>query len=320
MSLSQVEQLPRYDVLWLSPHPFDALLSGTARLLRGRAQGLRTLIVTAFGGERHADAIDAMVRLGADHLALDLETAQRRQRVYTSFARRTFGTHDSDATCHDTLRRLLEELGHRTKARDVYAPLGVGGNIDHRLLHEASARVFPVGPGQNVFLYEDRPYALVPGAVRVRLGQLAIRLPPASTDVGDWSWLGRHVWGFMHSSMVRANVHGLREWLRCLWCTTRAWQMARGWQPRKAFGLRLQPVIDPVDDGLARAAQETIGGLGPAMVRLIGNPSSQMRAAAAYARRLRQTGQIERYWLRLPSLENDAVTSLTDPELAPLLP
>ena len=321
MSRPQLEELSRYDVLWLSPHPFDALLSGTARLLRGHAQRLRTLVVTVFSGNRDAAAADAAIeRLGADHLVLGLDAAHRRQRAYASFTTRAFGGHESDAACHDALCRLAEDLGHRTKAHDVYAPLGVGGNIDHRLLHEASARVFPVGPRQNVFFYEDRPYCFVPGAVRLRLAQLAIRLPPASTDIGDRSWILRHAWAFMTTPVVRTNLPGVRERLRCLWFATRAWQRARGWQPRKAFGLRLQPVIDPLDDAFLQTMQETIAGLGPAVTRLTGPLSNQMRAAAAYARRLRRSGPIERYWLRLPPLENDAVTSLTDPELPPSLP
>lgn len=321
MPRPQLEQLSRYDVLWLSPHPFDALLSGTGRLLRGHAQGLRTLVVTVFAGDRDASGADAAIeRLGADRLALGFDAAHRRQRVYASFTTRAFGNHESDAPCHDALCRVIEDLGHRTKARDVYAPLAVGGNIDHRLLHEASARVFPVGPGQNLFFYEDRPYTLVPGAVRIRLGQLAVRLPPASTEVGDRAWVLRHVWAFMSAPVVRANLRGVREWVRCLCYATRAWQRARGWQPRRAFGLRLQPAVDPLDAALFRTVQETIGALGPAATRLTGPASDQMRATVAYARRLRHSGPVERYWLRLPPLEHDAVTSLADPEMPPSLP
>jgi hypothetical protein len=322
MSRLQLENLSPYDVLWLSPHPLDALLSATGRLLRGQAQGLRTLVVTVFGGERDAAAAADVVvqRLGADHLTLGLDAAHRRDRAYASFAMRAFGSHESDAPCYDTLCRLADDLGHRTKARDVYAPLGVGGNIDHRLLHEATARVFPVGPRQNVFFYEDRPYAFVPGAVRLRLGQLAIHLPPASTEVGDHPWALRHLWGFMRAPVVRGHLKGIPQWSRCLWSAVGAWQRARRWQPRKAFGLRLQPLLDPIDAVSSRAIEEILGQLGPAAARLVGPPSAQRQAAAAYARRLRQPGPIERYWLRLPTLDNGTVTNRPDPEMAPSLP
>jgi len=322
MSRPQLEQLSRYDVLWLSPHPLDALLSATGRMLRGQAQGLRTLVVTVFGGESDAAAAADVVlqRLGADHLSLGLDAAHRRDRAYVSFAMRAFGSHASDAPCYDILCRLTDDLGHRTKARDVYAPLGVGGNIDHRLLHEASARVFPVGPRQNVFFYEERPYAFVPGAVRMRLGQLAIHLPPASTEVGDHPWALRHLWGFMRAPVVRGHLKGFREWSRCLLRATKAWQRARRWQPRRAYGLRLQPMLDPIDALSSRTIEGILAQLGPAAARLTGPPSAQMQAAAAYARRLRQSGPVERYWLRLPTRDNDAVTSLPDPERAPSLP
>jgi hypothetical protein len=320
MVIAELEGLSRYDVLWLAPHPFDALLSGTGRLLRARAQNLRTLIVTVFGAEQRPEIAAAIARLGADHLPLRLDAAHRRDRFYASFATRAFSSHASDAACHDHVRHLIEDLGHRSKAHDVYAPLGVGGNIDHRLLHEASASVFPVGPGQNLFFYEDRPYAYVPGAVRMRLGQLAIRLPPALTDVGDRSWGLRHVYGFMRSPVVRANLTGVREWARCLGLAWIAWHGARGWKPRKAFGLRVQPIVDPVDASLARESEELIASLGPAALRLIGSPQGLSRLASAYTRRLRQPGLVERYWLRLPALATDAVTSLTEPEMAPPLP
>jgi hypothetical protein len=322
MSHPQLEQLPHYDVLWLSPHALDALLSGTGRLLRGQAQGFHTLVVTVFGGDPDATtaASSALARLGADHVCLGLDAAHRRHRGYVSFAMRAFGGHESDAPCYDSLCRLVEDLGHRTKARDVYAPLGVGGNIDHRLLHEASARVFPVGPRQNVFFYEDRPYALVPGAVRLRLGQLAIHLPPASTEIGDHAWVWQHLWGFMKAPVARASLKGVREWTRCLWHAAKAWRRARGWRPRRAFGQRLQPIVDPIDAATSRSIEETIARMGPSVTRLAGPLSHQMRAASAYARRLRCSGPVERYWLRLPTLDNGAVTNLADPEQAPSLP
>lgn len=312
MQVSSPDKLSHYDAVWLSPHVYDALLSGTGRLLRAQAQGLKVLLVTAFGDERHEEASAVFARLGFDSLSLGLQAAHRRDRSYASFTSRAFGSHTSDLNCHQTLRHTVEDIGHRTKARDVYAPLGVGGNVDHRLLHDAAARAFPVGLAQNVFFYEDRPYALVPGAVRLRLAQLAVRLPPAITDIGDHANLVRHVRGFLASPVARASLRGRRERLRCLWLTAHAYRRARGWQPRKAFGPRLQPIVDSVDAALAARINETLASLGDATRRLIGSQALVTRANAAYARRLGQAGTVERYWLLLPPREAEAVTAVRE--------
>jgi hypothetical protein len=308
MQVSGPETLSHYDAVWLSPHVYDALLSGAGRLLRAKAQGLKVLLVTAFGDERNDEASALFARLGFDSLSLGLQAAHRRDPSYGSFTSRAFGSHASDVTCHQTLRRIAEDIGHRTKARDVYAPLGVGGNVDHRLLHDAAARAFPVGLAQNIFFFEDRPYALVPGAVRLRLAQLAVRLPPAITDIGDHASLIRHVRSFLASPVARASLKGRREHLRCLWLAANAYRCARGWQPRKAFGPRLQPIVDTLDTALTSEINDTLTALGDATRRLIGSQALVARANAAYARRLGYASAVERYWLLLPPREAEAVT------------
>ncbi len=320
MRIADSDKVSHYDALWLSPHAYDALLSGAGRLLRARDQGLKILLVTTYGDERHEEAGALSDRLGVDHLSLGFQAAHRRDRYYGSFTARAFGSHASDFECHEAVRRVISDLGHRTKAHDVYAPLGVGGTVDHRLLHEAAAHAFPVGPGQNVFFFEDRPYALVPGAVRLRLGQLAVRLPPAVTDVGDRAGLLRHVRGFVSSPVARGSLKGVRERLRCLWLAAQAYRRARAWQPRRAFGVRLQPVADTLDARLAARIRDTLAALGSTTRRLIGSPAAVDRLGAAYAKRLGLPGLVERYWLLLPPREAEGLTSLPEQDSAGPLP
>jgi len=310
----EIEKLSRYDALWLSPHPYDALVSGTARLLRDSAQKQRTLLVTVFGETRNANASAVLRRLQIDHLDLKLDPAPARSRHYGTFATRLFGSDATDADCHERLWRLIEDVGHRSRARDVYLPLGVGGDVDHRLLHEAGARVFPVGAAQNVFLYEDRPFALAPGSVRLRLAALAARLPPALTDIGDHSSLVRHLRAFMALPVVRRNLRGPKDRVRCVWLEVAAWRRARGWQPRKAFGSRLQPVTDKHDAGTLAEVLQILGALGTEAAHLTGSPRAARRMAAAYARRLGGTESAERYWLLLPPREAEGVASITEPD------
>jgi hypothetical protein len=311
----EIERLSRYDALWLSPHPYDALVSGTARLLRGAAQGQRTLLVTVFGETRNANASAVLRRLEIDHIDLKIDPAPARSRHYRTFASRLFGSDSTDAECHERLWRLVEDIGHRSRARDVYLPLGVGSDIDHRLLHDAGARVFPVGPSQNVFLYEDRPFALAPGSVRLRLAALAARLPPALIDVGDRSGFVRHLHALLGLPVVRRNLRGLKDRLRCVWLEAAAWRRARGWQPRKAFGLRLQPVTDRHDPGTVSEILQVLSALGTEAAHLTGPPRAARRMAAAYARRLGWSESAERYWLLLPPRDTEGVGTITEPDL-----
>jgi LmbE family N-acetylglucosaminyl deacetylase len=305
-----LDALPRYDALWISPHQFDALLSGAGRLVRHRAFGQTALVVTIFGEESTTELAQTLARLGVDHLQLSLPAAHRRQRCYAALPTRHFGNHASDAEWIESVRRTIEDLGHRTRARDVYLPLGVGGHIDHRLTHEAGARCLPAAPGQNVFFYEDRPYALVPGAVRLRLAQLAIRLPPAITDVGDRAGLLRHLFGFYASPLLRHQSRGLRERLACALRAAASWRHARAWQPRKAFGLRLQPIVDEIDSATTATIAESLDRVEGAIGRRVDSLARLSAATLSYARRLERSGPIERYWLLLPPLAGSAVSSL----------
>src|SRR5262249_52036863 len=167
-----------------------------------------------------------------------------------------------------------------------------------RLSHEACLRGFQSGEGRNVFLYEERPEAFVRGAVRVRLGQLGARLPPAAAQAADRARLASFLWRFHLAPSLRGDLKGWPERLRSTGLAARLWRQARAWHPQKGFGPRLQPVVQPTEPALipgARQLEATLASAGA------GRAASRVaRLSAAYARRLGGGEHAERLWLLLP--------------------
>jgi hypothetical protein len=186
----------------------------------------------------------------------------------------------------------------------VYMPLGVGSHIDHRLAHEASLRGFQGGEGRNVFLYEERPEAFVRGAVRLRLGQVGARLPPAASHAADRARLAPFLWRFSLAPALRGDLKGWPDRLRSTGLAARQWRQGKAWHPQKGFGPRLQPVVQPTEPGLIDSARQLQSALAPTS----GAGKRVARLSAAYARRLGGGEHAERFWLLLPPREEGGIT------------
>jgi LmbE family N-acetylglucosaminyl deacetylase len=64
----------------------------------------------------------------------------------------------------------------------VFAPLAVGGHVDHRLAFLAARRL---GPRYGVLHYEDYPYAAREGALQARVAELNRPMQPRITSISD---------------------------------------------------------------------------------------------------------------------------------------
>jgi LmbE family N-acetylglucosaminyl deacetylase len=303
IALSSIEPC---DSVYVSPHGDDALLSCAARLSSEARRGQSVLLVSVFAPPGSADdppALgEALAGLPIRHLSLGIPEARRRNSFYASFRSLAYGRHPEDETWLREAAEALDEVGHRSKARQVYVPLGVGGHIDHRLCHEAALRSLHSGDGRNVFLYEERPEALVPGAVRVRLGELGARLPPAASQVAAPAGLARFLMRFHVPAAYRGD---LRSWADALWAAppaARQWRKARAWRPQRGFGPRLQPVVHTAEG-------EDLTAVRTLLAAQAGRPRRPARRvekmAAAYARVLGRQAYAERYWLLLPPRDSD---------------
>jgi hypothetical protein len=196
------------------------------------------------------------------------------------------------------LAHILRDLLARTRAREVYVPLGLGGDEVRPLVHEAALQVMSSGGGRNVFLYEERPECLVPGAVRSRLAAVGAWLPPGASHSAAPA---------LFSALLHAHVPAAARGSRIGWNTrlasaraaARASWVSRAWNPQRALGPRLQPVIHVPDDAEAALASAVTAAAAPASP-----PAAVRRArslALGYSGALGGRSHAERYWLLLPA-------------------
>ncbi len=169
------------DILIISPHLDDAVLSCGGLLSLANARGFDACVLTVFAGEpdpgdvgplaswihqlcgqgedavsaRRVEDLAAGSLLGFDSIHLDfLDCAYRR-----SAGRHLYPTESSvfgSIAIED--RRLTEEVARRIgsmRAPLVLAPMAVGGHVDHIVARDAATQVF----GTELLLFEDVPYA-----------------------------------------------------------------------------------------------------------------------------------------------------------------
>jgi hypothetical protein len=279
------DRLERYDSLFIAPHGDDVALSCPARVLAENERGRRVLVLALFepvGSD--TPAARAVRGLGADYASAGLASPPDGEDVPLEAA------------------RLLTETGPRTGAVHVFAPLGLGASGDHRLAYEAAVRAFATEAGRNLFLYEERPEAFVPGAVRGRLALLGARLPPGAAKSAERSGLLRHLWRVNEPERLRGHAVGVGVRLRTLAGARRRFALARPWNPLRAFGPRLQPVVHVADEDARQRAQAIVASLLP--VDRGGQPRAAQRfdaRARAAAKALGGVYHAERFWLFLPS-------------------
>jgi LmbE family N-acetylglucosaminyl deacetylase len=296
--------LGRYDSLFIAPHADDVLLACPARVLNEVERGRRVLVLALFAAE-DADSrpAEAAAMLGAEYAAGGLLSAGERHGPLPSSA--PFAREPADEGALLDAARLLSEVGPRTQAVHVFAPLGLVASIDHLITYEAAVRAFSGESGRNLFLYEERPEAFVPGAVRTRLARLGARLPPGAQRAAARVGLLRHLWSVNEPRSLRGERVGLLERLAALRAARHRLSEARPWNPLRALGPRLQPIVHMADEeGATRAravAERILAGDGKKK-RSRAAQRFNARAAAA-ARRLGTVYHAERLWLFLPSGE-----------------
>ncbi|HXK11044.1 MAG TPA: hypothetical protein VMT70_15455 [Vicinamibacteria bacterium] len=294
--------LERYDSLFVAPHGDDVALGCPARVLSESEKGRRVLVLALFEPVG-ADTTSARAArdLGADYAAAGLPAARARRSGRAPSSRVTErGPEDEDVALGAA--RLLTEVGPRIGALHVYAPLGLGASVDHLLTYEAAVRAFATERGRNLFLYEERPEAFVPGAVRTRLALMGARLPPGAARAARRAGLLRHLWRANEPSRLRGEAVGIGSRLRALAVARERLRLARPWNPLRAFGPRLQPVVHMADDSTQARAETIAVDVLPKDGR--GRPRGAQRfnaRAVALSKALGGVYYAERFWLFLPS-------------------
>jgi LmbE family N-acetylglucosaminyl deacetylase len=304
--------LERYDALFVAPHGDDVALGCPARLQYEAERGGRVLVVALFEPVgTDTPAARAVRALGATYAAAGLPAARERRAERGPATRlNERGPEDEDVAFEAA--RLLAEIGPSTQAVHIYAPLGLGSSVDHLLAYEAAVRAFATESGRNLFLYEERPEAFVPGAVRTRLALLGARLPPGAARTPERVLLLRHLWRVNDPVRLRGVEEGIAERLHAVAEARRRFKLARPWNPQRAFGPRLQPIVYAADEDARDRARAVVAALLPEDEK--GRPRAARRfdaCAVAAARKLGAVYHAERFWLFLPS--SDGVPEVRHP-------
>ena len=202
----------RYRRVVLSPHLDDAVFSCGALIAEAAPEVLVINVFTRFpppsrkqafvalSDERKAEEAEAAGLLGFDSVCLDEVDAWLRHPLYERPSG-LFGAPASD----DPLR--FDQLLERVKTMlgsisfdELYAPLGVGWHVDHLLTYRLAQQLKVARPSTPLWLYEDVPYAGLPGLVEARLAELK-REPPgalkplarsAAVSLAQWPLFDRY--------------------------------------------------------------------------------------------------------------------------------
>jgi LmbE family N-acetylglucosaminyl deacetylase len=295
------DMLARYDCLFIAPHGDDVMLACPARLQSEAERGRQVLVLALFErGRADSRASEAAAMLGVDYATGGLTPVEER-RAFDTRQRVDARTREDDDVALDAAR-MLADAGARTQAVHVYAPLGLAASVDHVIAYEAAVRAFATEQGRNLFLYEERPEAFVPGAVRMRLAMLGARLPPAAQHSAERASLWRHLWRVNEPRVLRGEPIGFAGRLSAVVAARRRFREARPWKPLRALGPRLQPVLHMGDEEAATRARAVAEVLLPRDAKQ--RPWAALRFnahAAGAARRLGGVYHAERLWLFLPS-------------------
>jgi len=171
-----------YDLVVLSPHLDDGVLSCGGRLAACADAGGRAAVVTLFAGDDPADPVNPLAvrlrrlwnlpsgrviaarreedreacrRLGVEAIAWRHAEALYRVAADGRPLYRTIAALYGEPAGEETalVDTLAEEIAALPAAGRLLAPLGVGGHVDHRLARRAAE-----ASGREVAFYEDFPY------------------------------------------------------------------------------------------------------------------------------------------------------------------
>src|SRR5438876_4781692 len=177
--------------IFAAPAPGNEPLSEYAQRLHAEWQSGAGEARQAINEVRREEERQAMRLLGLQPVWLDLADAPYRR----SAAGEHFYTSDEELfgrvaleerrilvpRIAEEIRRVIKEHAPRGRVR-VFAPLGAGKHVDHRLVFWAARSL---GPRCGVLFYEDYPYAARVGALAARLEELSLPAEPRLIAISD---------------------------------------------------------------------------------------------------------------------------------------
>jgi LmbE family N-acetylglucosaminyl deacetylase len=179
--------------IYISPHFDDVVLSCGGVIYQQTSQGDEVVVVTVCAGDskefpRSAFAIELEERWGTGDLAVDIRrgedkracamlgaemirlpipdaiyrTSREGDPYYASEESILGRLHPSESELVDEVALMLER--ECSQFSIIYAPIGYGGHVDHRLTRKAIEQL-----GKGTWYYRDFPYAIRGGAIPMEL-------------------------------------------------------------------------------------------------------------------------------------------------------
>jgi LmbE family N-acetylglucosaminyl deacetylase len=181
-------------IMYISPHLDDAILSCGGVIYQQTTCGDDVVVVTVCAGAPQGNASSEYIqelheRWGTGESAIEGRTAEDRRAcamlgaqalhlpipdaiyrtssdgklLYTSVEAIFAAIHPEEINLVDQIYRLIEK--ECKGASKIYAPIGYGGHVDHRLTRKAVERL-----GRDICFYRDFPYAIREGKIPSDLG------------------------------------------------------------------------------------------------------------------------------------------------------
>jgi hypothetical protein len=110
----------------------------------------------------------------------------------------------------------------------------------------------------------------------------------------------RVCWRFSRAPFLKLERPSLMERARATQRVAMSHRAARAWNPLRALGVRLQPVLEAAEAADLEGLLGVLAGLEPRLSELFGSRERLARDAASYAKRIAGRAYAERYWLLLP--------------------
>lgn len=194
-------------------------------------------------------------------------------------------------------RERVSVVIRRLGPRHVMVPLGLMGAPQAIDYFKTLRAVLSVDPGRDLLFFEERPHCLVAEAVRLRLAVLGVRLPPAS-QLRSPRGYGLFALRLLTGLGVPPIFGGVRERSSLSSALKPSFRDAADWDPLRALGPKLQPVIEPWADEDSAELFVLASELG--LEGSLGSKKAFQRRMARHAAGAGTRTPMERYWLSLP--------------------